>query len=59
MAHDFTYITGLKKTEIEIIKQAITFYKVNIPKDDVYALSKKEIELINQLLKKLKEALKC
>tara|TARA_R100000995_G_scaffold78443_1_gene49031 strand:+ start:702 stop:881 length:180 start_codon:yes stop_codon:yes gene_type:complete len=59
MKHDFSYITSLKKTEIEIIKQAITFYKVNIPKDDVYALSKKEIKLINQLFKKLEEALKC
>mgnify|MGYP003119764725 CR=1 FL=1 len=58
MTHDFSYITSLKKTEIEIIKQAITFYKVNIAKDNFYS-AKKEIELINKLSKKLEEALKC
>tara|TARA_R110002020_G_scaffold292043_2_gene507412 strand:+ start:279 stop:458 length:180 start_codon:yes stop_codon:yes gene_type:complete len=59
MTHDFSYITSLKKTEIEIIKQAITFYKLNISNDDFYALSNQEVKLINQLSKKLEESLKC
>ena len=59
MTHDSSYITSFKKTEIEVIKQAITFYKLNIPNDDFYALSNQEVKLINQLSKKLEESLKC